>query len=329
MTLQDWVDIGKRRVVNILRSRLYATIRQLEVKISEAGPNNQRAEPVIVTDALRELQQEGAVSIEKVVGLPNFYYLNGHFDLSKPAHAARRQEVINLQRQYNSLSQKQAYCGDALETVVWNAINGLKSYMPLGSQGKPLERFGEVELPGSLDFTLLLKEVLLAGEMKNLREWIYPQSQELWGLLGKAVRLLDYEKPVLPIFIARKIPYITRKFMSEIGVLGFEMHHQYFVPKVTTKLAPIKDKNGLGFHDIVTDLTPPAALINFFTSIIPKQADTYAQRFRENKELIAEYAIERKLESNKFEGPARREAWNDFQSILHASDEPDYDDYTF
>jgi hypothetical protein len=52
MDRQDWVAIAKRRVLKVLRRRRFASNRQLEKKISEAGPGDMRPEPMKVSTAI-------------------------------------------------------------------------------------------------------------------------------------------------------------------------------------------------------------------------------------------------------------------------------------
>lgn len=42
--IQDRVDLGERRIIKILSKHGIATMRMLEQKISDAGPNPQRVE---------------------------------------------------------------------------------------------------------------------------------------------------------------------------------------------------------------------------------------------------------------------------------------------
>lgn len=117
---------------------------------------------------------DAIVGTENVPDLSVFYFLGKTFSNANPIHRARRQQVLDLMAQYRSLTQDSSVCGEALEDVVWSAVNlapaGL--YLPVGSQRHPVIDFGRVTLPGYLDFTLLLLSpgtYLVAGEAKNIR----------------------------------------------------------------------------------------------------------------------------------------------------------------
>ncbi len=46
MDEREWVELAKRRVLKVLARRRFASNRQLEKKISEAGPPAMRPEPI-------------------------------------------------------------------------------------------------------------------------------------------------------------------------------------------------------------------------------------------------------------------------------------------
>lgn len=92
------------------------------------------------------------------------------------------------------------------------------------------------------------------------------------------------------------MPYMTFRFLQQLGILGYQTHKQYFKPSVDNLLRSIKDKDGLGFHDITTNLTPSPHLVNFFRSTIPAQAPEYSARFQSRGTLLRHYAVELGIE---------------------------------
>jgi len=57
----EWTELAERRIINILNKRRVASRRQLESKISEAGPPGMRAQPHHITKALTQLNESGRV----------------------------------------------------------------------------------------------------------------------------------------------------------------------------------------------------------------------------------------------------------------------------
>lgn len=65
--------IGKRRIVNVLRTYTVALLRTLEQKIADAGPPGLRIDPHIITKAKAKLSEEGALTTTDKV----WYHLDG------------------------------------------------------------------------------------------------------------------------------------------------------------------------------------------------------------------------------------------------------------
>jgi hypothetical protein len=57
--IQERIELGERRIINILRKHGIATMRMLEQKISDAGPNPQRVDPHLLTKSRIALANKG------------------------------------------------------------------------------------------------------------------------------------------------------------------------------------------------------------------------------------------------------------------------------
>ena len=316
----DRLALSKKRIKSVLRERLYATNRQLESKISESGPFNQRCDPHVITHALRELVASGEVAkIAHPVHQTAFYHLPEMLNKAKTRKLlTARQAVIDpLYSRYLQLAQHDSHlCGDALETVIRDGFSQVSSYLELGSKSQPLLSFGDKTLPGALDGTYMLSEksLLLAVEAKNIREWIYPDAQQLWSLLNKANTISSPSCPVLPVLICRKIPYYAFAAFKQLGILGFEIHCQFFDPSLETELIDIKHKDGLGFHDIQTELSAPERLVRFLEKTIPDHGAEFAAKFLENKELIS--AVAPQLADKRLANSTRNTLWQAVKTRL-------------
>ena len=74
--IKRWVDISKKRIINILNRYKVCYIRQFETKISEAGPPNIRPEPIFIKHAKDELLNQGTlIRIENSNNSPIFFLL--------------------------------------------------------------------------------------------------------------------------------------------------------------------------------------------------------------------------------------------------------------
>ena len=122
-----------------------------------------------------------------------------------------------------------------------------------------------------------------AVEVKNLRSWIYPWSNELWQLLTK----LDTFPDTIPVLIARRIHRYTFKFFKTVGAVGWSTRKQWFTnpgnsPDPRHKLTRQnldRIATDLSFQDMTyIDLPPPPdepeeKLATFFSDISYKRVD--------------------------------------------------------
>jgi hypothetical protein len=162
---------------------------------------------------------------------------------------------------------------------------------------------------------------MLVVEDKNLREWLTPSSEEVWALIGKALRFTD----AIPVLICRRMHYVGFNIFKHIGLSCWQVYRQYFDPSVEPKLLDIRHKDGLGFSDVTTLLKPPPALIGFFSKTLPKYAATFRSRFEERRSLLQRYAIDLGLEDDT---PAfmRTNLFNNFRKELLSVPDPDMPD---
>jgi hypothetical protein len=76
LTRQERIEIARTRLVRILGAHSIATMRTLEMKITDAGPYNQRINPHILTEARKELIAEGVIQAYRAArSRPPWYYL--------------------------------------------------------------------------------------------------------------------------------------------------------------------------------------------------------------------------------------------------------------
>lgn len=316
MDRQDWVEIAKRRVVNVLRRRRFASNRQLEKKISEAGPGDQRPEPMKVSTAISQLLGDGRLLPHPVPQLATFY---SPPDFSGQADEARRDEIIRLATEFRGLTRNQQACGKALERVVYTATTQAAIYTVLGTPDHPpAEGFainGYV-LERECDHILIPKEfsaTKVVVEDKNLREWLHPSAEEVWGVIGKALRIPH----AIPVLICRRMHYVGFPFFRRLGMMCWQVYNQFFSPDHVTddQLTPYRHRDLLGFSDITRDLTPPDPLIHFFSSTIPANIDEFAERFEANRALLTEYAITNRMDSS-IPTATRNRLYNEFENRL-------------
>lgn len=285
----NWLNIAKNRVKKILRERRVCCEKQLEAKISEAGPYNLRAEPDFVSKALKILVESKEIKkkyLEVEKNRINFY-LPKDFDLNLEDDKKRYIFITNLYKKYREIATNQEYCGYVLEKIVQKAVQKTK-YHFLGGPGKSTNRLviNGREIKGDIDLILFGKgKEILGVECKNKREWFYSRAKDIWEIIEKCVN-----NKTLPVIMARKFSYRTRTFFKKLGILGFETHNQYFLPKLEEEMKDIRHKDGLGFADIRFKDKPEKRYITFFDSTVKSQEEPYRNKFFSYLDLLKEYS---------------------------------------
>jgi hypothetical protein len=89
LSREQRIALAKRRITNILRKHIVATMRTLEQKISDAGPTNQRIDPHLLTRAREELEEHQTLIPSERSGVPWFHLAETH-----PTHVDQRLKVL-------------------------------------------------------------------------------------------------------------------------------------------------------------------------------------------------------------------------------------------
>ena len=85
------------------------------------------------------------------------------------------------------------------------------------------------QIPGGkkLDFLVISLSAGLAGiEVKNVREWQYIDREDISELLLKCCAL-----DAVPVFIARRIPFVTFRVLNPCGVILHETYNQRWLSR--------------------------------------------------------------------------------------------------
>jgi hypothetical protein len=319
-----------------LRQRRYCSVRQLEKKICEAGPADLRPDPIKLSDGIRALLNAGQIRKETPTpGLPEFYF-PFDFDPLKPSDMGRRDCIVALYRSFLGLIGSKRV-GKALERVIHSAatdaapgrftlLGDPDHPVPVGMMvsGKAVQREPDLLIVGCGR-----ADCVLDVEAKNLREWLSASSEEVWSLIGRALRI-----DAVPVLITRKILFPAYYVFRQIGLLAFQIHFQYFPPELEPKVGEMRHKDGLGFSDIRCSSSPPPSLVRYFADHLPRLAPQAADNFLARKDLLSRYAIEGGLESQRVHGKQRAALFKEFEKELFGreAEEPEgdegvYEDY--
>jgi hypothetical protein len=291
----DRLDLAQKRLVSVLRSHTIATARTLEQKISDAGPVNQRIDPHLLTEARRELITRGIIK-SKRERRGNWFYLadslpenvETRFDEQKRIHDRTCEQQLTLR------------IGQTLEIAVWKALKAQQTLTFFGSfrdvhehddstlykKIEPPESVsGKIVRGGVLDFLVISGDGSAAGiEAKNIREWLYPDRDEVTDLLAKCCSI-----DAIPVLIGRRIPFVTFRLLNPCGVVMHETFNQLFPYSEADLARQAAHKRSLGYHDIRIGNDPDPRLMKFITKNLPIALRNARSRFDEAKDLLTAY----------------------------------------
>ncbi|WP_280357499.1 hypothetical protein [Nocardia otitidiscaviarum] len=183
--------------------------------------------------------------------------------------------------------------GPAGEAAVRQALIASTNFALENSGGEVAEILG-VKLKGSLDaggwLTLFGTNHVPKGtacvalEVKNIRDFIYPNSHELYQVLDKAAHL-QRERPdalVHPVLVCRRVNHTLFFMAYELGFKVVQTQRQYIRGVEIDPLNEVRAE--LGFLDLtlLDPATPDPHLIKAFRQQIPKDADEYCERWRDS-----------------------------------------------
>jgi hypothetical protein len=138
---------------------------------------------------------------------------------------------------------------------------------------------------GILDFLLISQEGGVAGlEAKNIREWLYPDRDEVKDLLVKSCSI-----DAIPVLVARRVPFVTFHLLNPCGVIIHQTYNQLFPASETDLAREAAHKRSLGYHDIRIGNKPDDRLLTFITKNLPELLVSSRASFEESKNLLAAY----------------------------------------
>lgn len=273
--------LAQRRLVRILDDLVVANMRTIEMKISDSGPEEQRVNPHVITVVRNDMLKRRALQRSGI-----WYFRS----LADPRRVADRLAILEpLHKRTNERSFTMRL-GQTLEIAVLRALH----QSPLDFVGgftdldqhddstlyrkeEPPLNFSGRRMPGDrrFDFLAFHASGPIGLEAKNIREWIYPDRDEIKELLFKAAAA-----DTLPVLIGRRIPYVTFRLLQTCGVFVFENFNQLYPGADAALAAEVREKGNLGYHDVRAGNEPNDRLLRFLTTDLPRDAEEIPRPFR-------------------------------------------------
>jgi hypothetical protein len=289
------IAVGIQRLLNVLERELIAGIRTLEMKISDAGPQELRIEPHLLGLAGLELLHRQRVVAHKHPSTGTHLW----YAPIRLTGTDYGQKLDGLIETYLATTNPlfTAGLGDPLEISVFKILREIRRndrrFMFLGSfdlsardalgrfrKIEPTTNYNEVALDGPPDFVFFdpTSGETAIIECKNHREWVYPSSEAMKTLIAKALAA-----EMTPVIVARRISAITKfLFCEPAGILAHETYNQLY-PETDDARAlaeVVKNVRGLGYFDVRASEEPSPRTVRFFTDLLPGLLPGAAEKFR-------------------------------------------------
>lgn len=290
---QEREQIAERRLLSVLKTNGVANLRTLEQKIADAGPNPLRVQPHILTPVKNALVKDGR--------LIQLQYDNAqwiHRADEDPVRVAKR--IAELHPIWDAFI-KARQTGQALEIAVFRAILAAPNIVPFG--GFPnLEAHGDDRLykkeelrtingktigEEALDFIVAADGTYCGIEVKNVRPWLYPHDPEIKDAVRKALTL-----EIVPVIVARRIPYVTFRILGTCGVVMHETYNQRMANADAALAEKAKDKALLGYHDIRVGNLPDDRLTRFISTNLALIAKAAKTKLNDYADLLWSYVTD-------------------------------------
>jgi len=292
------IILGRSRIISNLRRLIVANWRTLEQKVSDAGPNHMRVDPHILTESKKRLIAE-----ERIIPINDGQV--EWYALQETPQNLVEEKLSELRPIYQALSKGGVHerIGQSLEIAFYLAAKDCPQYELLGgidlSQRKGRNQLYDKDEPSSsisgkmisgrrkLDFLLRHPEAGYAGlEAKNIREWVYPDRNEVKQMLQKCLEL-----NVVPILLARRIHISTFYVLKKCGVIVWQNFNQLYADIDEEVALQAKHKDKLGYHDIRIGHNPDSKMIKFATIDLSTYLPEARRKFEEYKDLLNAYAF--------------------------------------
>ena len=197
--------------------------------------------------------------------------------------------------------------GSAGEQVARDSLSASPPhlYAPVQANYGPVASvLGAAVVSGALDSAawcfsrhegLVGRPVLLPIEVKNLREWLFPDAPQVHQVLHKAAALsaADATTPLVPTLICRRRHITTLYMAQDLGFFVIEVKKQWLAPSNQYSSRELMEvRNELGYEFLSVAAGPDPLLVKILRETLPGRAEAAAERWSAvGARFGAEYAV--------------------------------------
>lgn len=287
-TKDQWARYAEWRTIEVLKSNAVATTKELEARISDFGPSRLASpNPHHVTTARQRLVERGTLVVLDIDGTEFYHLAQADPELVR----STLDRKMELQSRFTNLTGVYEKCGKNAEIVTYRALLASEVHYVPFAPGAPVTHLNGMSTARSLDQAAYgqTSRYKLGIEVKNGREWVYPESWPVWKTIGAAIEL-----DAMPILVARRIHPTCFPLFKKIGMLGHETRSQTFSPDISPDEIEILGavQREFFFKDVAITDEPEEAQVEFFGRIVSSLGHSFSEVFDRRGELLREYAIE-------------------------------------
>jgi hypothetical protein len=315
-TIPEWVERGKTAIVALLEREHAAVWPEIEAKLAE-GPG--RVDPHHLTRARIRLLSDLTIEVVEAPtrgGKPvSVFALTDRIGRQRAFEDAAARKRLLYTRYINWSSR---YYGRAGERAAHASLlaaapqAGYRLFEP--HRGQVSTIFGQPVPVGPLDNggTLQLVDaqgrptgsVAILVEVKNIHQWMYPSTDELYQLLEKATQLQAALPDVdfVPVMVCRRGHPTVFRMAKDLGFFIADARAQYVLPVADVPEEHVAELRAeLGMIDLVRPVVDPRfpdrwgpyvskRLVKLFADDLPPIAQRTAARFKLAAPVLSQFA---------------------------------------
>jgi hypothetical protein len=303
---QQYVEMGKQGIRELVDREHAVALREIDARLAEIKWQtlSHRIDPHHLTTARNELVRSGELDMVDARtrgGRDLTMFVTTAPRRTTAIEKAARRKRLLLARYLGwaeGTPSRPGIIGPAAERAAAASLTlaapyGYRLLQPSGAG--VTEMLGET-LPGPLDnaaiYTALNddgspgRSVAIPVEVKNVRDWLYSSSAEVFQLLTKAVQIKQARPDidVMPVLICRRAHITLFRMAKDLGFFVIDTRRQYILPRVPEEEV-VEVRAGLGFLDLTRQDTADERVVRRLTQTLPGYALDRADRWRETAEM--------------------------------------------
>lgn len=335
----DRTETAKRLILELLNDELALVKPEAIARLAERYHRGdaRNMDPHVTGRALNELRRTGKLIVTKSVVTRG----GARVATIQPADQYKRTYAIQtaaarkrlLYARYlgwasGTARSPHGLIGPSGEQAVRQGIIESAALQPAAPGAGPVSEILNVRLNGAADSGGFMNPlvrglpqapVTVLIEVKSIREWIYPDSSELYQVLHKCLLLkrVHPDVPVVPILVCRRA-HKTAFFMAkQLGFIIIEMGAQ-FVGHTVTEQHLLQVRNELGFGDLYLGTGPSLRVRDRLREHLGPYLIGYAGTWTDTAQ-DPEIPDHLSRLRNKIPRPERTELINDVRNINRAN----------